>query len=89
MVENTTRELLVLISAFAPGEDGAIHAYRLDASSGKLESIGKQSEVENPFFLALSPDSSIRFTNRGRSVVPMMVRSPRLLLTVPAVNRRL
>ncbi len=56
MIENTTRELLVLISAFAPGEAGAIHAYRLDSCSTKLESIGKQSEVENPFFLALSPD---------------------------------
>lgn len=62
MIENTTRELLVLISAFAPGEDGAIHAYRLDASSGKLESIGKQSEVENPFFLALSPDSRFLYS---------------------------
>ncbi|MEZ6054210.1 MAG: lactonase family protein [Planctomycetaceae bacterium] len=47
---------LVFISAFASGEGGAIHAYRLDPQSGRLTLSEKTGDVEHPFFLALSPD---------------------------------
>jgi 6-phosphogluconolactonase len=47
---------LVFISAFAPGDEGAIHAYHLDLNSGHLEPAERTPDVEHPFFLALSPD---------------------------------
>ena len=49
-------ELLVFVSAFKPGDDGAIHAYRLDSDTGRLKQIHRSTDVENPFFLALSPN---------------------------------
>lgn len=61
MLSNTAQEAnaddpLVFISAFAPGEDGAIHAYRLDPDTGHLQLIHRETDVEHPFFMALSPD---------------------------------
>ncbi len=47
---------LVFISAFRGGEEGAIHAYRLDTETGGLELVQRTTDVENPFFLAISPD---------------------------------
>ena len=47
---------LVFISAFAAGDDGAIHAYRLDTDTGRLSLVQRTTDVENPFFLAVSPD---------------------------------
>jgi len=47
---------LVFISAFAAGEEGAIHAYQLDPEAGQLTLIHRTTDVEHPFFLALSPD---------------------------------
>jgi 6-phosphogluconolactonase len=50
------QELLVFISAFASGDQGAIHACQLDAATGQLTLKQQTTDVENPFFLALSPD---------------------------------
>ena len=47
---------LVFVSAFASGERGAIHAFQFDAASGALKEIHRTTGVENPFFMALSPD---------------------------------
>ena len=52
----SAEDLLVFISAFAKGDDGAIHAYRLDPAVGKLEPVARTTGIENPFFMALSPD---------------------------------
>ncbi|MCA9108470.1 MAG: lactonase family protein [Planctomycetaceae bacterium] len=49
-------DVLVFISAFASGEEGAIHAYRLGVDSAQLTLSEKTTDVEHPFFLALSPD---------------------------------
>jgi 6-phosphogluconolactonase len=49
-------DLLVFISAFKPGDEGAIHAYRLTLDSGELELVHRTTDAEHPFFLALSPD---------------------------------
>ena len=49
-------EVLVFISAFASGEEGAIHAYNLDTDSGKLALLHRTVDVEHPFFLATSHD---------------------------------
>ena len=49
-------EPLVFISAFAPSGTGAIHAFRLDVEAGSLLPVHRTAEVDNPFFMALSPD---------------------------------
>jgi 6-phosphogluconolactonase len=46
---------LVFISAFAPGSDGAIHAYQLELDTGQLKLVQRTTDVEHPFFMALSP----------------------------------
>ena len=46
---------LVFISAFKPGDDGAIYAYRIDVATGRLTRSHRNADVEHPFFLALSP----------------------------------
>ncbi|MCB1063320.1 MAG: lactonase family protein [Verrucomicrobiae bacterium] len=46
---------IVFASAFASGETGAIHAYRFDAAKGTLTLLHRTTDVENPFFMALSP----------------------------------
>lgn len=55
-------ELLVFVSAFAPGADGAIHACRLDLESGRLKKVQATTGVENPFFLALSPGGKFLYS---------------------------
>lgn len=47
---------LVFITSFAQGEAGAIHAMRLDAEQGILTEVNTTTDVENPFFIALSPN---------------------------------
>ena len=49
-------ELLVFISAFAVGDEGAIHAYQLDLSSGQLKQVHRTTGAQNPFFMAISKD---------------------------------
>ena len=55
-------EPLVFISAFAAGDEGAIHAYRLDLKSGELKLVHRTTDVEHPFFLALSPDEKYLYS---------------------------
>ena len=55
MVE-TQQSLLVFITAFTVDDNGAIHAYHLDLETGQLHHQNRTTDVENPFFLALSPD---------------------------------
>ena len=47
---------LVFVTAFATGDDGAIHAFRLDTGSGGLEPLHRTGDLDNAFFIALSPD---------------------------------
>jgi 6-phosphogluconolactonase len=47
---------LVLISAFAGGEEGAIHAFRLDPETGRLTFVHRTTDAEHPFFMAVSPN---------------------------------
>lgn len=55
-------EPLVFISAFAPGADGAIHAFRLDLKTGKLEPVYRTTGVEHPFFIAISPNQRFLYS---------------------------
>lgn len=55
-------EPLVFISAFAPGEKGAIHAYKMNPQTGELKFVERTSDVEHPFFLAVSPDNKFLYS---------------------------
>jgi 6-phosphogluconolactonase len=59
-------ELLVFVSSFAAGSDGAINAFRLDTASGRLTPTHRTGGIENPFFLALSPDRRFLYSIHAR-----------------------
>lgn len=48
--------LLVFVSSFATGDDAGIHACTFDLKTGKLVSVRKSTDVQQTFFMALSPD---------------------------------
>lgn len=60
--ETKANELLVFISAFASGEDGAIHACQLDVVTGELKEVHRTTDVEHPFFMALSPNKQFLYS---------------------------
>ena len=53
---------LVFITAFAPGDEGAIHAYHMNPNSGQLTLAHKTTDVEHPFFIAISPDNRFLYS---------------------------
>ncbi len=55
-------DLLVFVSAFAKGDAGAIHAFRVDSKRGTMQPVHRTTEVENPFFLALSPNRKFLYS---------------------------
>ncbi len=55
-------EPLVFISAFEAGDDGAIHAYQLETRTGRLKLIHRTTDVEHPFFMAVSPDRKFLYS---------------------------
>ena len=50
----------MFISAFT-GDDGAIYAYQLEPKSGQWKLLQRTPGVENPFFLAVSPDNKFLY----------------------------
>lgn len=60
-------EPLVFISSFAAGDKGAIQAYQLETTTGVLKPIHKTSDVENPFFLAVSPDQKFLYSIHAKT----------------------
>jgi 6-phosphogluconolactonase len=60
------KELLVFVTAFAPGDKGGIHAYTFDTAAGKLKALQRTGGVENPFFLALSPDRKFLYSTHAK-----------------------
>jgi 6-phosphogluconolactonase len=58
---------LVFVSAFATGDKGGIHAYQLDLETGTLKEVHRTTGVENPFFLALSPDRKFLYSIHGKT----------------------
>jgi 6-phosphogluconolactonase len=57
---------LVFVTAFAPGDKGGIHAYEFDTTTGELKPVRRTTGVENPFFLALSPDRKFLYSIHAR-----------------------
>jgi 6-phosphogluconolactonase len=53
---------LVFISSFAAKEQAAIHAFTLDAEAGRLVPLRRTTDVEHPFFLAVSPDGRFLYS---------------------------
>jgi 6-phosphogluconolactonase len=49
-------EPVVFISAFASGDKAGIHAFRFDSKTGTLQPLHRTTDIQNPFFLAVSPD---------------------------------
>ncbi len=49
-------EPVVFISAFAGGEQSGIHAFTFDPRTGGLTELHRTTDVQHPFFLAVSPD---------------------------------
>ncbi|MDB6119033.1 MAG: pgl 2 [Verrucomicrobiaceae bacterium] len=47
---------LVFVSAFASGNKGAVHAFQFDGKTGALKPLHRTTDLQNPFFLAVSPD---------------------------------
>lgn len=54
-------EPVVFISAFKSGEEGTIHAYRFDSKNGQLTLLHRTTDIENPFFTAISPDGKFLY----------------------------
>ncbi len=57
-----TTRLLTFISTFAPGDTGAIHAFVFDPASARIQPLSSTGDVENPFFLAISPDAKFLYS---------------------------
>ncbi|MEJ7596045.1 MAG: lactonase family protein [Planctomycetaceae bacterium] len=55
-------EPLIFISSFASGEQGAIHAFTLNEQAGTLKQLHRTAGVENPFFMAVSPDHKFLYS---------------------------
>ncbi|MFZ9825345.1 MAG: lactonase family protein [Gemmataceae bacterium] len=55
-------ETIIFVSSFAPGDQGAIQAFTLDLDNGALKPLARTTGVENPFFLALSPDKRFLYS---------------------------
>lgn len=53
---------LVFVSSFAGGDEGAIHALSLDVKAGVLKLAQKTAGVQNPFFIAVSPDQKFLYS---------------------------
>jgi len=58
---------LVFVSAFTSGDDGAIHAFDMNDDTGALKRVAKNTDVENPFFMALSPDNRYLYSIHAES----------------------
>jgi len=55
-------DLTAFVSAFAPGEAGAIHAFRFEPTTGQLKHLHRTGGVEHPFFLAISPNGKFLYS---------------------------
>jgi 6-phosphogluconolactonase len=55
-------EVTVYVSSFAAGEKGGIEALRLSLDDGKLTRLARTDGVENPFFIAISPDQRFLYS---------------------------
>ncbi len=55
-------DMLVFCTSFPNGPGGAIHGFRLDPNNGRLTAVHCTGDIENPFFLTLSPCGSVLYS---------------------------
>lgn len=55
-------DALIFVSSFASGKDGGIVAYKFDTNEGTLKQANRNGDVENAFFLALSPQGEYLYS---------------------------
>jgi 6-phosphogluconolactonase len=60
--ETAVADPLIFISAFKSGDEGAIHAYRLNSMTGQLKLVHRTTDVENPFFMTVSHDQKFLYS---------------------------
>ncbi len=60
-------EPLVFIATFEAGNKGAIQAYHLGLETGRLKPTTRTTGVENPFFIALSPDHRFLYSIHAKA----------------------
>ena len=58
---------LLFVSSFASGEKGAISAFRFSSEDGSLTPLEKTGGIENPFFLAVSPDERFLYAVHAKA----------------------
>lgn len=58
---------LLFVSSFAGGEKGAISAFRLSLEDGSLKPLDRTGGIENPFFLAVSPDQRFLYAVHAKA----------------------
>lgn len=51
--QNSAKHYILYVGTYTTGESKGIYAYRYDAESGKLQSLGLAAATENPSFLAV------------------------------------
>jgi 6-phosphogluconolactonase len=61
-VSISTAEPLVFVSAFASGEKAGIHAFGFDSDKGMLKPLHRTTEIQSPFFIAVSPDRKFLYS---------------------------
>ncbi len=52
----------VLVSSFAPGDQGGIQAYQLNTETGSITPIHRTAGISSPFFIAVSPDQKFLYS---------------------------
>ncbi|MFO1006159.1 MAG: lactonase family protein [Planctomycetaceae bacterium] len=52
----------VLVSSFAPGDQGGIQAYQLNTESGAITPLHRTGGIPNAFFIAISPDQKFLYS---------------------------
>jgi 6-phosphogluconolactonase len=55
-------EVTVFVSSFAGGEKGGIEALQLSTENGRLTRVDRSGGIENPFFIAISPDGRFLYS---------------------------
>jgi len=58
---------LVFVSSFAGGEKGGITAFRLSLEDGSLTQLERTGGIENPFFIAVSPDQRFLYAVHAKA----------------------
>jgi 6-phosphogluconolactonase len=58
---------LLFVSSFAGGEKGAISAFRFSTEKGTLTPLARTGGIENPFFIAVSPDQRFLYAVHAKA----------------------